>query len=249
MSTIYKYRLYCNTDAKYEYIWSEDEPLKCPTNTSHIIDTSKTTIVESKGDNVVKILEESLETGGNYQCITLPVSAGPFSTGSNSKSWPYPVCVYAMRFISDATNVGDILCVCANPDTVIGVITSSLSPGATSMQVSSTVCTHLKLGYCLTITDGVNVDDLGATYSIDKTTSTIQFETPCVHAFSASTPTYVRMTNYILRDFIIGPPWQYEVGQCKIGGTSIPAGIVVRAIYKNNSDTTKSIIGQIEYTY
>jgi len=46
---LYKFRLWCETENAYVYKWSEDgenAPTKCPNDTSHVIDTTKTAIVE-----------------------------------------------------------------------------------------------------------------------------------------------------------------------------------------------------------
>jgi len=34
---VYKYRIWCNTDSKYEYQWSETAITKCPVDTSHSV--------------------------------------------------------------------------------------------------------------------------------------------------------------------------------------------------------------------
>jgi len=40
MSRLYKYRLYCTTDEKWEYIWAENAPTTCPTNVSHTVNSN-----------------------------------------------------------------------------------------------------------------------------------------------------------------------------------------------------------------
>lgn len=49
MSTIYKYKVYCQTDSKWEH-WllsdTEAAPTTCPTNTGHTIDSSSVSVVE-----------------------------------------------------------------------------------------------------------------------------------------------------------------------------------------------------------
>jgi hypothetical protein len=63
MATVNKYRVWCDTDSKYEYVWAETAPTACPTDTGHTIDTSKTSIVESRGDDFVDISNVHDETG------------------------------------------------------------------------------------------------------------------------------------------------------------------------------------------
>lgn len=50
-----KYRVWCNTDGQYEYVWAEATPTLCPVNPAHTIDTAKTAIIESVGDNIVHV--------------------------------------------------------------------------------------------------------------------------------------------------------------------------------------------------
>lgn len=48
MNKVLKYRVYCETDSKYEYVILEEGssvPDKCPTNTSHTITSSATKVV------------------------------------------------------------------------------------------------------------------------------------------------------------------------------------------------------------
>ena len=50
-----KWRVYCDTDSKYEYIWLEDTeaaPTKCPEDTAHTV-TQAATIVSQKLENEV----------------------------------------------------------------------------------------------------------------------------------------------------------------------------------------------------
>lgn len=40
MATFYKYRIYCDTDSKWEYIWDTVEPTVCPTNAGHTVNSN-----------------------------------------------------------------------------------------------------------------------------------------------------------------------------------------------------------------
>jgi len=53
MPLLYKYHLWCVTESANKYVWEESTnspPDKCPTNTAHTIDPTKTWIEESAGD-------------------------------------------------------------------------------------------------------------------------------------------------------------------------------------------------------
>jgi hypothetical protein len=45
--TINKWQIWCNTDNKWEEVWSEFEPNTCPVNNTHSIDVSKISIIDT----------------------------------------------------------------------------------------------------------------------------------------------------------------------------------------------------------
>ena len=64
--TLYKYRVWCEADSKWEYVWLEEgasEPSVCPVNTGHAITTNKTSVVETNKDDEVAIKGVSVEEG------------------------------------------------------------------------------------------------------------------------------------------------------------------------------------------
>ena len=66
MTTIYKYRIYCNTENLYINVWDEVEPGKCPNANNHSIDKKKTVIVDQVDKHQIKIQEENTPTNGNF---------------------------------------------------------------------------------------------------------------------------------------------------------------------------------------
>jgi hypothetical protein len=59
---LYKYRVWCNTDSKYEYIWLEDTeaaPTTCPTDTNHVIDSAKTSVETVTATTQVEVVKET----------------------------------------------------------------------------------------------------------------------------------------------------------------------------------------------
>lgn len=47
MTTLYQYRVWCDTENAYFTTWSDVEPTTCPNNDGHTIDTTKTTVVQT----------------------------------------------------------------------------------------------------------------------------------------------------------------------------------------------------------
>lgn len=47
---LYKYRIWCETEVSWVYVWASETPTTCPNNNTHIIDPSKTVISQKKKD-------------------------------------------------------------------------------------------------------------------------------------------------------------------------------------------------------
>lgn len=67
MSTIYKYRIYCSNESSEKYVWAESAPTTCPFDCTHSIDLSKTRIIKTIKESLVKIDEGSEDVGDSYR--------------------------------------------------------------------------------------------------------------------------------------------------------------------------------------
>ena len=115
------------------------------------------------------------------------------------------------------------------------------------LSVSQTVIDNTGLGYDIKLDGSGNTDPLGIIVKIDNINKKIYVQNSLSYAFVALV-TLVKQTVYHIKNFEIGEPWEYELGQSKIGGSHIPADITVKVYYQNKStDTDKSIIGRVEY--
>lgn len=92
---IYKYRVWCSTENKWEYIWLEDTqsaPTSCPTNVAHTIDSNKTTIVSSSNvdpqtdsDNAIMSRQKIAKSGHHYQGMFAELKIGHADIYSKKK--------------------------------------------------------------------------------------------------------------------------------------------------------------------
>lgn len=249
--TVYYYKIWCNTDSKYEYVWSDDEPTVCPVNNAHSVDTSSVSIENQVSTTRVKIIEENIPTGENFMaeshCMTY--ATGPNVVSNYDYSWPFPITVLDVSVVSKEENEGDEIKLCVSPDTIIGVIGIDAATGATGATVSSTVIDNLMVGYEVSLFDGATSCQCGRVVNIDTANSKISWENPTERSYEASGPTYVRLSVYVMNNYVIGPPHIYPVGEGKIGGSYVPANTIVRAYITNKDNYSKAIIGQIEYLY
>ncbi len=250
-TTIYKYRLYCETDSQFEYSWAEEEPSLCPTNSNHTIDLTSISIVDQRSGNIIKIQEERIPTGENFMCEShkITCATGPNIVSSKSYTWPFPISVLELQFVSNQIHQGDSVEVKVAPDTITGILTADCPTGATGITVSQTVIDNTMKGYHLNLFDGVNTEDLGRVKEIDNTNNKINIEIPTTKSFSAATPTYVRQTVYVVKNYEIGLPQRYKIGEGKIGGSHIPENTQVVVEYTNTTSTSKDFYSQIEYLY
>lgn len=252
-NTVYYYKIWCNTDSQYEYVWAEDEPTACPVNNSHSVDLSSISIGDTVSTERVKIIEENISTGENYmcECHTITYATGAGSVTATDFSWPFPISVLDLQLVTRTENIQDEIQVCVAPDTIVGIIAADAATGATGAVVSSTVIDNSMIGYYVSITDGVSLHECGRIVSVDSANSKISWETPTIINFAAASPTYVRLTVYVVNDYSIGPPSRYVVGEGKIGGSHVPANTTVRVLLTNTdgSQETKLLSTQIEYLY
>lgn len=200
----------------------------------------------------VQILEESgtQRTGGHFQAMSRKFSAPSNRTTTVDFSEPIPMAGFILNFKATTEHEGDVINMYVAPETIVGAITANVSVSDTVINVSSTVLQNMSVGFLFQLFDGVHTEDLGRVITIDKANGQITVENASTRAFSASSPTYVRQSIQYVRDYIIGPPGDYTVGQSKIGGTYIPANTVIRVTYENKSLLiSKSFVAYSDQTY
>jgi hypothetical protein len=117
------------------------------------------------------------------------------------------------------------------------------------LNVSGTVVANTMTGYYLNLFDGVNSDDLGRVLGVDTENSRVYVEEAPTNSFLATSPSYVRQTVYMLKDWTLGAGGSHLIGESKIGGSYIPADVVVTAFYTNNGEVQRTFIGSVEYLY
>jgi hypothetical protein len=131
MTTVHQYRLRCTTDSTYEYSWNTIEPITCPTNTAHTIDSTQTTIIESICKNELAIKEESTPTGTHSSITSLKLCALKNVVTSESISWPHPISALSMEFVSEIAHTNDLVSVSVGKNTITGSITANIAPAST----------------------------------------------------------------------------------------------------------------------
>lgn len=248
-----KWRVYCETDSKYEYAWRDEnqgQPTTCPVDTAHTITSGSQTIVDSKRDVEVIIKEEDVKTGGHYQARTFEIDvAASDSTKELEISFPFPVSLLAAEWVNKAAFEGDQIQVCVGMKTTIGSITENVAASATTFDVSQSVIDNAFVGQLVHLSDGTNEDLCGRIISIDSVNKKITCETATTQSFLAATPTYVKVSVEMMPKGPLDDSGRAQVGGAKIGGSYIPANTTVTVTYFNDSGTAKKMRFVWEYLY
>lgn len=209
--------------------------------------------LEPPPQTVIVKEEVSGVTGGNYaiKTATMTVDHAIGTTKDLDISFPYPVSVFSAQFVCKAHHEGDIIDVIMAPDTTIGAITSDVASGATILPVQDSVLDNIRLGFMVSLDNGTTQNDLGECTGIDRIAKTITVSTATSSSFLAATPTYVKMTVNLVRNFTLPHAYKIDIGRDVIGGSLLPGGTIMRIKYKNNEGTTvgKTFTFMMEYKY
>lgn len=249
MSTT-RYEVYCETESKFIYTWSDTLISTCPNDGAHTILSGSVRAVESFPSVITPIAQESTPTGGSFSVQTriLEVPAG--QTENYDESWPYPVNCLSLLFHTPHRAQGDVLSLSVAPCTTTGVITANVAVDDTVINVSATVIQYIRHGYYVCLTDGTNSTEDIRVNSVDPVNNTITLETGSTHAFSAATPTYIKQTVYFFKDMELDGDRTYDIGGVTLTSSHIPANTIVRVTYTNKSPTFPAKFkGMVQYLY
>lgn len=248
MSKLVKYRIWCNTDNKYEYTWDEEgiTPTKCPKNTVHDVDNNSITIVETMEDNSISIKTEEIETQGLTQVQSFEVDVlDTVGTYTKHISFPIPINVIRGKWFNKSNYDGDVLEFVIAEDSIIGAITSNVENGDTIINVSATVLANTKLGYYIKC-EG---QDWGRVLSINTTNNQITIENAATASITATGSEYILQTIKLVPHLYLEGTETMMVLEGGIGSQYIPEGVTMTIKYHNNTGVAKKYSAILEYFY
>ncbi len=251
-SSVNKYRIYCTTEEKFIVGYGTDAPTACYTDTAHTVNENSVQLMNTISSQQVYIQEEAgqYRTGGNFGARAFSFSCAANSVTSFVSSFPYPISLLTAQAQVSEENVGDTLDFGMGENTTIGILTQGNSIGATVFTVSSTVITYICIGLEVRLFNGVTSNQCGRCIAVNTVNNTITVETATTDDFTASSPvTYVQVTRYILRNYLMLTPGIHQMGFSKIGAAYVPTNTVGTAIYTNTSDQIKTFCFLVEHLY
>lgn len=248
--SVTKYRIYCITEDAFVETWGVEAPTKCPNDGSHPVRENSLQELETISNNMVRIVEEEIKTGGRHMCEGISFEAK--ENGISYYDWSCPIPINMIRgwTQSGTENRGDVFTVCMHPDTLIGQTTSSNVLGSNEIYVTNTVLAYSYLGLYLKIQNPLNGNctNLGRIIEIDNANSKIITEKKTSYTFPSSS--IILMTKFFIMDYEFGWEGQHIISSSRQVGAYIPPGTIMRFKYENKSvSDVKKICFYIEYLY
>jgi hypothetical protein len=212
--------------------------------------------IEEDSISIVSILEEDpnpeKQTGGHFRAETIAFDVDAIVGDTvHTVSWPHPISMLSLEWVGTSDKKGDCFSIFLSENKIVGALTANVAENDTVINVSPTVVANCFIGMQIKLYDGTNEEKLGYLTGIDKANGTITVENGSTQAFSAATPTYVRIIVEACKNIEMEETTaSIQVGASKIGGSFVPAGTIVSVHYKNHDGAAgKRFKGIVEYLY
>lgn len=176
------------------------------------------------------------------ESIIIDVSA-QVGTSYHDVSWPFNIGLKSGTIYVSESMVGDEMSVEIAPNTIVGVMTSNLNIGDTSIYVSPTVIENVKYGQYIGLPQ--QNKELGRVIALG---SNYLIFTP-VSDTSANAGLYIGMCAKIIPYAYFNTIDKIEIGKTLTTANRIPANTKIRIEYINNTGTAKKVSFFVEYLY
>lgn len=253
MSTVYKYKIYCQTESAWIEGWTTTPELiaACPTDANHTITADSVTVLETVSNGIVAL---TTTTPGYFQIstISLTIPAGtPGTVYTQDITYPFETELWKTDYVSSLDSVDDILNIIIGPDTAVSVLTATGNIGDTVLNILTATfdAKILVRGCYLKLFNGVSVfQDVGRITAIDAINHTITVENALTSTFNGGSPVLLNL--YLAKDFVIAAPSiNYEFGSKGYTTKKIPPNTIIRLLYTNTNGNAKKVHFGIEYNY
>jgi hypothetical protein len=223
---------------------TEDQGAPVVASGGEPIDLDKSRIITHRNENVFKIKEMTIQTGGKYQIVHSKIVALANQTTVMARTFDTGINLLSAVFSLTSNLQGDHITWMIAPHTTIGAVTVSTEVGSTVIKVQKSVIDNIEPLYRVRLalnTDQYNTyEDVGVVTEIDEVNSTITVTSPCTQIWSAGT-TLVKMT-IVMIDIEAGfLNLDLKIGQDKIGASYVPKGVPIVCEYTNNHLTDDHI--------
>lgn len=249
MTSVTKYKIYCNTENCFVEGYGTSVPTACYNNRSHDVNVNSVQALETINSSNVIVQEEMgpYKTQGYFAATPFTFTAAPNTSTKYITQFPYPINMMTCQLQVSPDMVGDAITFEIANNTSIGTIADPASNGATSVVVNTTALAHLFLGAIIYITDGTNTSNGGRVTGMNTSTATITFETALSNSYNAGS--VVQFTRRYVDNYSINVSGIHQIGYSKIGGSYVPTGVNGCATYLNTSNTPKKVTFILDHLY
>lgn len=250
--SVSKWRVYCQDHAATQITYSVDSPIKCPLDEAHSIDPTRTAIIQTWSDNEVTIKETPTATDLRYGITTITITTEIASGSSKTidrvlRSEECPMDCYLSSTTANvlSQHIDDIINVYVAPDTLVGVIASTVPASSTVITTSNVPTGTITPGVLLSVGTSEPYTNLGYVKAVDGDTITLHKET--AEPITPGEP--LRMTIHLADNCVLSSVGHFSAGNDSTRSSFLPAGSPIRVVYKNVSGGAKKFGLFVNYRY
>lgn len=248
-NNVSRYQIYCETEATWKYVWGQEPPTVCPTNTAHTVNPNSVAIVENISSTEVTVKQP---TEGYFIVEGIPLvfpSCTPGTVQMVEHSFDETILLWKTIFNITDSMIGDTFSIIINPDMPIGGLTATANAGDTILHVNSTVYENVVTGMYVKLDadDSPPYTNAGKIINVDKTAGTITLKKALTESFPPGTIVYLNI--YMAKDIVLDAAFPSEYGEKGFSAKQIPKGTIIRMFYTNNDGNAKTMNWRIGYYY
>jgi hypothetical protein len=163
--------------------------------------------------------------------------------------FPYPVAIMSVKVVTKEYNDLDIFDNYTIVPWPIGIVTSNVNIGDSSIKVSNTVIQYINRGLTVTLSNNINSECIGE--CIKMYNNRIITSLPTTYEYLASSPTYIMVKAHNIKNLILHKEVPFLLlGESKVGGSIVPLGLQNYIYYNNlSSNVDKDFSVVLEYMY
>lgn len=247
MTTVYYYKIWCVTENDYIFKWTTEPLTECPNDAGHTVDLNSVILVNTISENIVEIKQP---TDGYFMVedyeFVIP-SGTPGNVSTIDYTMDDTILLWVTSFDCTAETFGDKFDVIVNPDTTIGVLTTTVNVSDTVLNVNSTATANAVRGMYLTLDNGVDTQNVGKIMNIDADAGTLTVKTPSTFTFAPGS--LVKLNFYMAKNIVLNSLNKQNAGEKGFSGKEIPVGTVLRMNYTNNNGLAKTFVWKFGYYF
>lgn len=252
MTPIFEWRVYCILAGLFVSYYGPTAPTYCPIDITDTINPDSISIVRELESQIKQITDANPDTA-RFQTssvvVDIPAMSDASSIINKDVSFPFDMYLWQLSISNTQVNMLDTLSIQVSPNTIIGLTTTTTAPGATQLNVSSTVVENLLRGMEIGITDGVNTEYPGMVIELDPNNNSLKNSAPVTNGYAAGS--YITTSTYPIRNLRADYTNYVTIGSKGLKYSLIPANTIVRIIYTDNtpSENPSQVFIHIQYYY